>query len=395
MPLGARFFLLPENAVAAAAQVLSYDPTTTPPTLSPMPAATAVKALEAAWQAGAQLYTAGKPQGGLAAAGGLQFAAGMGTADKIVATSDGATAVQAMLSSARAGAAMVTIPDASGTTTQALVAGGAADADPTHLPPPFEVVSIAPQMVTAASASSTLMSLPSYFQPTLTLLDAPASPLRRILISGGLAIAGAKSVALQPPSPTMQVVTMGKMGDPLATVQLGRPGGVALDTTCGLAGHFKPVAFDAASLLPSGDRVLSTGGTPREPTNCAGECDNGEGGLTCAVTQASIISVGAAADPSLVTTLAAPLQLARFGHTQSLLPDGTVLIAGGLARRGSATMPITDVEIWNPARLAPLANDVDDPLYADLAAMNLTRKPGDLARDKDGNAHIACSVPTK
>jgi hypothetical protein len=156
--------------------------------------------------------------------------------------------------------------------------------------------------------------------------------------------------------------------------------------------HYRPVAFSGATLLPGGDRVLVTGGTPRDSTvvNCH-DCDQGDqSSSSCALSQTAIVTVPPTGSALTLAKVKSPLQVPRFGHTQTLLPDGTLLVAGGLTRVGPATaagslhtFPAVAAELYNPARLSPPAGDPDDPLRADLTAKSLHRDPGTGAYSSD------------
>lgn len=88
--------------------------------------------------------------------------------------------------------------------------------------------------------------------------------------------------------------------------------------------------------LPDG-RVLVTGGT-------GGGRPASQGGQTVRpVASAEVF------DPSTGRwTAAGRMSVPRFEHTASLLPDGRVLIAGGLGTRGGETVPVAAAELYDP-----------------------------------------------
>ena len=84
--------------------------------------------------------------------------------------------------------------------------------------------------------------------------------------------------------------------------------------------------WSAATLLPDGT-VLVAGG------------DNGINGIAHEVASAELY------DPRSRTWIAtAPMDAARRLHTATLLPDGTVLVAGGSVRNG----PDGTAELYDP-----------------------------------------------
>src|SRR5205807_743651 len=95
---------------------------------------------------------------------------------------------------------------------------------------------------------------------------------------------------------------------------------------------------------PAADRrVLLTGGTPRFDQSfnpgCV-DCVNDQG-FTCALDQVAVVDASATPTvrpacpstiPALTCTpdLSAKLKIPRFGHSQTVLADGRVLLVGGL-----------------------------------------------------------------
>jgi hypothetical protein len=402
LPRGFRWYTLP-NAVAAPAEILVYDPVARA-VVQHVAAGAPVAGHSAAFQAGAAL-----PGGGLALAGGV-FPSGAYDS-QVGVTSDGMTAAASALDVPRLGASLVDAPDGS-----ALLVGGLTDLTAGM---PFGRVDLhAAAYAPAAATADSRALFPSYLFPTLVLLDPqPMLASRRVLVAGGLELrpgAGAPT-ATQPPTTTLQQLTWtaemvqpGTPGTPLEVAQLAPSADWAFDPNCGARPHFKPVAFAAATLLPTGDRVLVTGGTPREIAMQCAECEGGDSSTTaCALAQSAIVTVPPTGNGEV--RYAAPLAVARFGHTQSLLADGTLLLVGGLTRRPGApgggydSWAVAAAERFDPVRrvvpswapeggTGPL-EDPDDPLHADLAAAALSRVAGSTAfhtSDADHKPAIPC-----
>jgi hypothetical protein len=102
----------------------------------------------------------------------------------------------------------------------------------------------------------------------------------------------------------------------------------------------------------------------------------------CSIRQASLFTA-----PSTLTHIA-DLQVGRFGHSGTLLSDGSVFIVGGISLppMGQAPRLVADAEVYNPRTALPpydqtqaMPVDADDPLAADLQALSLLRAPGGYA----------------
>lgn len=397
------FRLLSANVdTAAGAELITYDPNASPPAIVSRQAITGPLAdAGAALQAGAPLASTG-----LIVAGGFTYDnAGMPQSLDVTALRrDGAATPTGKLNEARTGAGLVVLSP-----TSALVVGGK---NGTSAPAsPFERIGLSNgngQPYDAADAS-----FPSYFMPTLTLLDDSSNTTQRVLVSSGLQVLGSGR-ASDPPSGTdvtMQVITWSS--STTLDTKAAALGSGWVSEGCGAgSAHFKPTAFDATTRLPSlpaePGRVLVTGGTPRSNSGC-NDCEDGEQGASCAIAQASVVEVPAQGVGGAVPTITQTgrLQFPRFGHTQTLLEDGTVLIAGGLAHRdgaSGATWAVSGAEFWNPARATPPAAivlngvsvDPDDPLRDDLARLGYSRAPATQALiPGDDKPAIACPKPQK
>jgi len=400
-PLGFRMAIDPTNGAAAPAELLEYDATTTPPTVKRTMAPMALQQLSTALQGGAQLRGAAGPAG-MVVAGGFQTSGGVATVLPVVgATTDGQTATSGLLSQKRVGASLLRVDDPTGVSTGALLVGGVAGGLDT--PPPFERIGLL-STPTTTPLGTTLGTLPIYLFPTVTWMDDPRTAAPRLLISGGLELVGSETS--NPPAAmgtTMFQVTYSATAGTLEAVPaLLGPGLGSDDCTPGL-GHFRVVAFDAALLLPPGDRLLVNGGTPRNGGAC-NDCEGGDNDFTCGSSQSVLVSVPATALTAPTITAAAPLTFPRFGHTLNLLRDGNVLVSGGLARRNQATWAVGQSELWNPTRVHPptamvqggASVDPDDPLASELMAAGLSRTPGSQANSSSGGpAKVPCIEPKK
>ena len=80
--------------------------------------------------------------------------------------------------------------------------------------------------------------------------------------------------------------------------------------------------------------------------------------LLCTLSQASLYDAGKNAFRQLPS-----MAMARFGHQQTLLPDGGILVTGGLTRKaGKTTEATSESEIYNPRSSTTDAPDLDDPV---------------------------------
>jgi len=182
-------------------------------------------------------------------------------------------------------------------------------------------------MTMDASTSTAATAVPTAFH-TATLLDDGD-----VLIAGGFVVAS--TLALNPDDKT-----------PIVRI---RNNGVQYGYYPQDASLFTPVGYHAAVGLPDGT-VLLTGGSPfYEPGITS--CPSGENAWTCAVSQAWIYTPGVTPeDGGTLSPLAVgELQVARFGHTMTLLSNGTVLVVGGLRQDGLDLYTEPSAEVYNAA----------------------------------------------
>ncbi|HEX2573353.1 MAG TPA: hypothetical protein VH877_27640 [Polyangia bacterium] len=275
-----------------------------------------------------------------------------------------------------------------------------------------------------AYGSPTVLSggLPPLWFPTVTPFVNPADTQIHALVSGGFLRDG--NGAYSPSTLFPQRLDY----DPASgysVTQVAPLGDLSLELTCPPTdpGHLRPVAWNAATRLLDG-RILLSGGTARfGGADCgSGDCEENDATPTCAVHQALLYD-GATnriqALSPLVNGAREGLQIARWGHSQTLLPDGTVLVAGGFTRSGQCqnsggacgsnadcitpdtcvsrnTTGTVDLELFNPARSGvsvSAGSDQDDPVRADLTGQGLGRELGEQAHTSTSTAPaLPCSV---
>jgi hypothetical protein len=121
---------------------------------------------------------------------------------------------------------------------------------------------------------------------------------------------------------------------PLQLVQIDSPTVVTVSAPA--AGGLQAVGYHQTTTLGDG-RLLLAGGSPAASGSACGRL--------CAASAASII------DPTgiaIAVTDTGALQVARYGHRQTLLSDGTVLTTGGLRDAPEGTEVLDSVEIYTP-----------------------------------------------
>ncbi|MGZ3440312.1 MAG: hypothetical protein ACXVDD_12410, partial [Polyangia bacterium] len=221
----------------------------------------------------------------------------------------------------------------------------------------------------------TLATAPPTQFHTATLLPADSSTLNRtIVVTGGFVETTMNmGQALQPPAPMqagrlLTVTTSGTVAQstPMFSTYM-------LDSTCMLEPRYRPAGWESAVDLGRG-RVLITGGAPTVIGGC-NNCDDGGSDFRCATAQASLFTTPSTISP----TLEKRMQIARYGHSSTLLHDGNVLIVGGVTSAGSPRI-LRDVEVYNPRPIVPQFDassgnpDPDDPVAGDLTST--VRTPG-------------------
>jgi hypothetical protein len=256
--------------------------------------------------------------------------------------------------------------------------------------------------------SGTLMSMMQFpaitgvpmtqFQ-TATLLDSDMTGTR-VLVAGGFAVESTHVNRL-PPRADQAVTLVNVTSAPTITTSPVTPvnnmGVSAVDLTCTDPNRYKPAGYQSAVQLARDDgslRVLVSGGAPSfiQDTTMAkicGDCESSKQEPMCSLSQAWVFSRASGMQPTVEA-----MQIGRFGHTSTVLPDKTVLVVGGisLGANDPGARMLGDAEVYNPrlsippynATMAATALDADDPVYIDLkntlgGSTPVVRAPGQQA----------------
>jgi hypothetical protein len=350
---------------ATTAELIVYDPATTSLTRTKLPGLTA-----AAFQGSARFGD------GVAVAGGIDWGDPLETEmpDSNVGVVRGMeTARSGMLAAARLGATLTALDD-----TTALVWGGAIQpSDPIG-----ELVSGlgAGKMVTS-TALTTMGQVVTQFH-TATLLGEPGTAdTHTLLVTGGFVeTTTSTGSALEPPvagdAARLVTVTTATGAVTVAPANLASP--YITDATCTKPGRYRGAGWEAAAVTQG--KVLVCGGAPTYSSMPpCDDCDGGSG-LYCATKQASLFT-----PPSTLAPVTEPLQVPRFGHTATTMPDGNVLVLGGIGAGSGTPRVIADGEEYNPRpskttfSMDMMPADPDDPLGPDMKMLGYVRAPGKQA----------------
>ena len=386
------------NIETAPAQLITFDPKTRTVTRTTIEG---LKDVSLILQGATQLE-----EGGIALVGGIKFGEPTLAQPLVAVVRGGMMSQKGGLISPRSGAALAGFVDASNKTTSALMVGGVSKGG--DMFSTFERIDITNLKSSAVTGT---INIPPLYLPTVTLMDDPPGATPRFLISGGLEVQN-NGLAVNPPDdPTLTMYQVAwSPGAPMLQTTSVVAKGFGVGYCSAGTDHYKVAAFDAATLLPSRDRILVTGGTPRKDLlkNCT-DCEGTDDSFVCALGQAVTVTVPASAMEAPQMVPARRLTFPRFGHTQTLLHDGTVLIVGGLTRRGSDSYAVAQTEIYNPARtVAPAAHtnagnaaEPDDPLHDEILKLpdgsQAVREPSKLMHppaDPMGRNH-ECVAPTR
>ncbi len=201
-----------------------------------------------------------------------------------------------------------------------------------------------------ASSSTSASAIPTAFHTATLLEDGD------VLLVGGF-------VVKTYPAPDVDVALNPDLVDRIVRI---RRNGSLFEYYPQNAGELIPVGYHAAVALPDGS-VLITGGSPYFEAFVT-PCPDGLTALTCSVSQAWIFYPGdSPADGGLLQPLpVGELQVPRFGHTMTLLSNGSVLVVGGLRRDETALYTEPSAEIYNAAT-GSAAEDV--PLHRPPGAL--------------------------
>lgn len=352
--------LTPLPVSAAASELMVYDPATHTATRTPMGGFT-----PGVFQAAAPFAD------GVAVAGGLDWQ-GM-PLQMTIPTIKRVEVARALempprfvaLATARIGASLTALGDDS-----ALLWGG----QTTPSDPAGEQISGLSAQGAVKDMTVTLATAPPTQFHTATLLPAdPATSDRSIIVTGGfVATTMNQGQALQPPAPAQaaRLLTL----TPAGTVSQSTPmfSMYPLDSTCSVAGRYRPAGWQSAVDLGRG-RVLISGGAPTIVGGGCNDCDDGGTDFRCSTAQASLFTA-----PATMAPAREKLQIARYGHTSTLMRDGNVLVVGGVTSAAATPRILRDVEVYNPRPIVPAydptTGDPDDPVAADLTST--VRAPG-------------------
>lgn len=264
----------------------------------------------------------------------------------------------------------------------------------------------APYSVAASVSGAT----PTAFHTATLLPQADTTMPASVLVTGGFAITSdntnrdpplaSNAVALlsvQGGAITTSAVPFGTNPTTYPTVQ--QPLSYPSAAPCTDPARYRPAGFESAVSLDRG-RVLITGGTPatdQSGSHCADCPTNVTASPLCAVGQASLYE-----NSTLVPTM--PMMVPRFGHTSTVLKDGSVMIFGGIGQLPNAmgttdNVFINDVELYNPRSPTPPYDaqkmlDSDDPIADLLASEGLVRGPAEQAHStsKPGAPAKSCGT---
>jgi hypothetical protein len=298
---------------------------------------------------------------GLAIAGGIDFSNTLnmpinGT-ELATLASDG-TKTSGQVAAPRLGGAMALLapPAANAAPDRALIWGGATT--------PTDPVALIVNGLSQGALSSTALTAPMGTVPTQFQTATPVSDGQKVLVTGGFQVIPG-GIDIQPPPADKAVLLVTPSGTAVASdpVPLGA-----------FMPRYKPAGWESAVALKDG-RVLVSGGAPAHGASSTDCEDAAAAGLLCAITQAGLF------DGTTLSPTTGSMLVRRFGHSSTVLPDGNVLILGGVNFDGAMTRTLADAEIYNPHRLLPpynpaqpTAGDADDPLSA--ALMKLTAADG-------------------
>lgn len=207
---------------------------------------------------------------------------------------------------------------------------------------------------------------------------ADAGGKARVLLTGGFLMTSQPPPAPpQPPDPgsTVRLYTVDDPAGTAATVALTSVPALGSPACGDSSDRYRPAAYEAAAATWSGQRVLITGGSPRFNSGVCNDCqpqDGVEDNPQCVLNQAHLYD----AETNQLRRLT-PLMLPRFGHVQTLLRDGNILLTGGLVRSSGQNIDTTAaVSLFNSRSADPGAADPDDPVNAALSAEQQNQRRG-------------------
>ncbi len=220
-----------------------------------------------------------------------------------------------------------------------------------------EVITGLTIMSTVSSSALGLPGAPSTQFQTATVLDGSSGT---VLVTGGFSVDGSGNATQPPPATTAaQLITADVAGAGISNAPVAFGGTYVDDSaTCTMPARYRPAGWESAVTLPNGRGVLIAGGAPTfDMTRNCNDCEAGSTPRTflCSSRQVSLYTANA------LSPAPDQLQVGRFGHSATNLPDGTVLIAGGvtLPPGGTDVRLAGDGEVYNPRTAVPPYNLMD------------------------------------
>lgn len=200
----------------------------------------------------------------------------------------------------------------------------------------------------------------------------------RVLLTGGfLMTAQPPPAPAQPPDPN-NAARLYTIENPTSTASpvtltMVPPLG---STTCGATGdRYRPAAYESAAATYSGQRALIAGGSPRFSSGVCNDCQAQSGvddNPQCVLDQVFLYD----AETNMLskkTSMARP----RMGHVLTLLPDGNILLTGGLVRPTGQFIETTSAaSLFNSREPDAAGADPDDPVNAALTPDQQQRRRG-------------------
>lgn len=191
---------------------------------------------------------------------------------------------------------------------------------------------------------------------TATLLSPLDAMPAQLLVTGGFVMdaQSAPLQALQPPAADQAVRLYEVSATRAAFTQVPIP----------REANYRPAGFEAASATVSGRQVLLSGGSPQGVDRNDQKCEDGD---NITLKQLCVLHQAARYDADAQKLLPVDaLALGRMGHRETLLPDGSILVTGGLYRpRPDQTSASAEAVVYNPrARQSSQMADREDPLFS-------------------------------